>query len=199
MMRSDKCLLCGRKETIKHILSSCPAALEQGRYTYRHNNVLREITESIDTNSFQYYSDIQGKTIGGGTIPPDILVTAEKPDIVIIDPMLASPSGKPFITIIELTCPWEERFEQARDHKTEKYSSLIQDIQEKGYGIQFIPLEVGVRGIVNKQNKESIKTISHFTFANKNQLTKNLSKQAVTASYYIFLNRNQTDWNNNVN
>ena len=173
--------------------------MEQGRYTYRHNNVLREITESIDTNSFQYYSDIQGKTIGGGTIPPDILVTAEKPDIVIIDPMLASPSGKPFITIIELTCPWEERFEQARDHKTEKYSALTQDIQEKGYGIQFIPLEVGVRGIVNKQNKESIKAISHFTFANKNQLTKKLSKQAVTASYYIFLNRNQTDWNNNVN
>ena len=102
---SDKCPLCGRKETTNHILSSCPVALEQGRYTYRHNNVLREITESIDTNSFQYYSDIQGKTIGGGTIPPDILVTAEKPDIVIIDPMLASPSGKPFITIIELTCP----------------------------------------------------------------------------------------------
>ena len=152
--RSDKCPLCGRKETTNHVLSSCPVTLEQGRYTYRHNNVLREITESIDTNSFQYYSDIQGKTIGGGTIPPDILVTAEKPDIVIIDPMLASPSGKPFITIIELTCPWEERLDQAREHKTEKYSSLIQNITDTGHPVQFIPLDIGVRGIVKKKNKE---------------------------------------------
>ena len=174
-------------------------ALEQGRYTYRHNNVLREITESIDTNSFQYYSDIQGKTIGGGTIPPDILVTAEKPDIIIIDPMLASPTGKPSITIIELTCPWEERLDQAREHKTEKYSSLIQDITETGHPVQFIPLEIGVRGIVNKKNKESITQISHFTTnLTAKKLTTNLSKQAVISSYFIFLNRTETDWNNNV-
>ena len=136
--------------------------------------------------------------IGGGTIPPDILVTAEKPDIVIIDPLFASPSGKPSITIIELTCPWEERLDQARDHKTDKYSSLTQDIKDTGHPVQFIPLEIGVRGIVNKQNKESIKQISYFTTnQNAKKLTENLSRQAVIASYYIFLNRNETDWNNN--
>ena len=35
------CKLCGKeKPTPAHILSSCPAALRQGRYTYRHNQVL---------------------------------------------------------------------------------------------------------------------------------------------------------------
>ena len=113
--------------------------------------------------------------------------------------MLASPSGKPFITIIELTCPWEERLDQAREHKTEKYASLIQDISDTGHPVQFVPLEIGVRGIVNKKNKESITQISHFTpNLTQKKLTINLSKQAVIASYYLFLNRIETDWNNNV-
>ena len=30
------------------------------------------------------------------------------------------------------------------------------------------------------------------------KLTQNLARQAVIASYFIFLNRNETDWNNNV-
>ena len=197
---SDKCILCGRKETTNHILSSCPASLQQGRYTYRHNNVLKEITENIDTNIFTYYSDIQGKTIGGGTIPPDILVTAEKPDIVIIDPRTASPSNKPDIVIIELTCPWEERLDQAREHKTNKYSSLIKDIEETGHKVQSIPLEIGVRGIVNHQNKDSIKQIHSFTkqLQSQKKFTEKLSRQAVIASYFIFLNRNEKDWNSNV-
>ena len=106
---------------------------------------------------------------------------------------------KPSITIIELTCPWEERLDQAREHKTEKYSALIQDIKEAGHPVQFIPIEIGVRGIVNKQNKESITQIAYFTTGQTaKKLTQHLSRQAVIASYYIFLNRNETDWNNNV-
>ena len=81
---SDKCRLCGRQETTNHILSSCPTALDQGRYTYRHNQVLKTITSNIDTNLYTFYSDLEGQGIDGGTIPRDVLVTAEKPDLVII-------------------------------------------------------------------------------------------------------------------
>ena len=35
--KSDKCVLCGRIQTLNHVLSSCPKALEEGCYTYRHN------------------------------------------------------------------------------------------------------------------------------------------------------------------
>ena len=66
--------------------------------------------------------------------------------------------------------------------------------------VQFIPLEIGVRGIVNKQNKESINQILYFTTGQTaKKLTENLARQAVIASYFIFLNRAETDWNNNVN
>ena len=74
-----------------------PKALDEGRYTYRHNEVIKEIVKNIDRDLVEVYADIEGHTIGGGTIPPDILVTSEKPDIVIINKEEHS------ITIIELT------------------------------------------------------------------------------------------------
>ena len=75
---------------------------------------------------------------------------------------------------------------------------ILQTIQFNGFSVEFIPLEIGVRGIINKDNKESIKDISEFTKINAKALTKELSKQAAISSYFIFLNRNERDWNNNV-
>ena len=180
---------------LNHVLSSCPKFLEQGRYTYRHNNVIKEIVENIDRENARVYADIEGHTIGGGTVPPDILVTSEKPDIVIIhDPETAE--KKHHITIIELTVPWEERLRTSREHKTNKYSSLVSDIQAAGFSVDFIPLEVGVRGIIDQDNKESIKLIkkvSKSTVSLKS-LISSISKRAVISSYYIFLSRNDQNW-----
>ena len=35
------CQLCGRPASLRHILNACPSALNQGRYTWRHDSVLR--------------------------------------------------------------------------------------------------------------------------------------------------------------
>ena len=44
------CYLCGTTNcTLCHILSSCPKALAEGRYRWRHDKVLREIANWIDT------------------------------------------------------------------------------------------------------------------------------------------------------
>ncbi|XP_078679452.1 uncharacterized protein LOC144915086 [Branchiostoma floridae x Branchiostoma belcheri] len=45
--RSDCCAGCGQKGTLQHILSACPSALSSGKYTWRHNNVLRVIVDAI--------------------------------------------------------------------------------------------------------------------------------------------------------
>ena len=162
---------------------------------------MEEITDRIDTSSFSFYSDLKDHSISGGTVPPEILVTAEKPDIVIIDNSAAQITGigKSKVIIIELTCPWEERLEKAREHKTEKYSSLIHDIQATGHEVAFIPLEIGVRGIINRSNKSSIREITEYCTKETTPkvLTQELSKQAVAGSYFIFLSRNEKEWNNN--
>ena len=45
----NRCTLCGGNATLNHILSSCKQALAQGRYTWRHNNVLRELANVVET------------------------------------------------------------------------------------------------------------------------------------------------------
>ena len=41
------CPLCEKKQTVEHVLSSCKVALAQGRYTWRHNQVLKVIADVV--------------------------------------------------------------------------------------------------------------------------------------------------------
>ena len=40
---SNKCIHCKNSETLNHVLNNCKIFLDQGRYTYRHNSVLKYI------------------------------------------------------------------------------------------------------------------------------------------------------------
>ena len=42
------CCLCGELGTLNHILSGCKVALSQGRYRWRHDQVLRELAHSVE-------------------------------------------------------------------------------------------------------------------------------------------------------
>ena len=46
LVEDTKCGLCGGTETLHHVLSNCTYALANGRYTWRHNQVLREVYEA---------------------------------------------------------------------------------------------------------------------------------------------------------
>ena len=97
---------CGKKQTLNHVLSSCKKFLEEGRYTYRHDNILHYISQCLDKEKFKCYVDIQdSQTPAGGTLPPNIVVSNLKPDIVILDK-----SAKK-VNIFELTCPSEGRID----------------------------------------------------------------------------------------
>ena len=189
---NDRCRKCGWKETLNHILSSCEKSLNQGRFTYRHNQVLHELLPKIDEDKFHIFSDIEGYTTnGGGTIPGSILTVNVKPDVVLIDKI------KKEIAIIELTCPWEDRLDISRKLKTDKYAPLVADLQfEAGYEVEFLPLEIGVRGIINKDNDGTLKRIIKYckTGTTFKLLKSNLSKKAICASYYIFLSRDEMEW-----
>ena len=52
----EKCLLCGGNGTLNHILSGCTVALSQGRYTWRHNQVLKEVAQCVEEKRKQYNS-----------------------------------------------------------------------------------------------------------------------------------------------
>ena len=83
---SDKCKLCKGRQTTAHCLNICKVAMDTGRWTWRHNNIVNYVVNSLDTTKYTVFSDIEGhEAPGGGTVPPEIIVTNLKPDITIWD------------------------------------------------------------------------------------------------------------------
>lgn len=190
------CSLCGRKETVLHVLNGCPIMLNQGRYTYRHNLVLAHILKQLSEmysseQDCKIYSDIEGKhATGGGTIPPDILVTNEKPDIVITKP------GK--IELIELSIPFETNIQIRHNFKCDKYALLERDLKNCGLEVSLHAVEVGSRGYISPDNKHRLKEIfSHFNERQLKHLNQDLAQKAITASFAIFFSKYSTEWSSN--
>ena len=120
---SDKCHLCGNRDRTHHCLSSCKVSLDQKRYTWRHDNLIRYIVESVDTDRYTVFSDIPGfQTPNGGSIPATMVVTTLKPDVVIVDEKLKE------VKLFELTVNWESNSVKNNTYKNDKYAHLLSDI-----------------------------------------------------------------------
>ena len=188
---NDKCF-CGQKQTLNHILNCCKIALDQGRFTFRHDNLLNYISKCLDKQKFKCYIDIPGhQTEGGGTIPPSLLVTSLKPDIVIIDNRDNS------VKIFELTVPAEHRIDTASKLKMAKYQHFSSDISTHTTSV--VPFEVGSHtGYISSENKKNLHTLHKFCTKDIKfkKFQENLSSIAAISSYYIFNCRNQNIWSN---
>ncbi len=66
----------------------------------------------------QMYLDLPGQHTGISTVPVDIVVTNQKPDMVIIDNL-----GN--VTLMELTVPFETNTIQAAERKSQRYEGLL--------------------------------------------------------------------------
>ncbi len=169
-VESPACPLCSKRGTLEHILSCCPKALREGRYRWRHDQVLKTIAEVISTGverakqsrpSKQRINFVRAgeqptatkrKSAGILTSARDwqFLVDLEKqlkfPSHIVVttlrtDIILVSESIKQ-VVLLELTVPWEEAFER----KLSKYEGLISDCRQAGWRARCIPVEVGCRG-----------------------------------------------------
>ena len=192
---TDKCPHCGNRETTNHILNCCKVYLNQQRYTWRHNNIINYIVSNLDKTKYSVYSDIPGyTTAAGGSIPPHILVTGRKPDIVIV-----SECDKKLISF-ELTVPFETRIGEANRLKTETYAQLEADLNQTGYKATITAFEIGSRGLVTPENRDRLRAIHSLLTPNKPKLKtfiENISSLAVISSYFIFLSRKEPSWNEN--
>ena len=192
---NDRCPFCGNIQT--HVLSNCGVALDQGRYTWRHNSVLMSLINIIRPklhDGFVLFSDMDGfQAPHGGTIPPNVLVTNLKPDLFIFneDARLA--------ILFELTCPWDTNIEKSHDYKEEKYSSLVTDLSQNFTVLQF-SVEVSVRGQLSGPNKARLKSFSYRCCRDAKSVTKSLvnsmSKAALLSSFSIFSARKEPNWLN---
>ena len=174
-------------------MSWCHTSLKQDRYTWRHNSVLNHLVtsaKSVILEGFEIYADIPSHKINGGTIPADIHITGARPDMVVIN------RNNKKILLIELTCPFETNIKQANTRKMIRYNDLQHDLQQIGYKTFLLPFEVGVRGHISPENKQTINkilTLTH-TKINTNKVTQELGKISLLCSYIIFKASSQPEW-----
>ena len=189
----NKCDLCGNFSNLEHILNYCTVALKQKRYTWRHDSILNYLTlemKKTKPDNITIYTDIPGHMFNSGTIPPDILTTSSRPDIVILDRKAKK------IELLELTCSFEKNGEKANILKGRKYFDLKRDLETAGWTTQLIPFVVGSRGLVTKHNKQSIYNSSkrnHIKLKHT-QIIKDISKIALLCSFSIFQAHCQPTW-----
>jgi hypothetical protein len=191
---NTKCNFCSNKETLHHVLNNCSTFLTQGRYTWRHNSILATIVNHLKDNfpadtAVKLYADIPGWSINGGTVPPNILPTSQRPDLVIVD------NGQKCIHVVELTIPFEMNIASAHNRKTERYSSLISDINSGEYKCVLSCIEIGSRGLITKENNNRVRAIfkSIGSKAKKN-VFNDISKTALMCSYAIWNARQEPSW-----
>lgn len=215
LAESPNCVLCGKPSNLQHILSSCQVALADGRYTWRHNEILREIAAAIDIErrrkrnpvkqqQFIHFvrSGAQSREAG---IPTGILSTAndwlmsadvgeklEFPKDICTtslrpDIVLWSRKTKQ-VMLIELTVPWESRMAEAHERKLAKYQPLIEECIRKGWRAQNLPVEVGSRGFPANSLWRTLGAIGILGSARKSLLSR-VSKRAEDASSWIWRKR----------
>lgn len=173
---NEECQLCGERGTLTHILSGCKVALAQGRYTWRHDQVLRELAECVEkkrkeankspkekergiqfvkagekrkrTEAREESSFMDGATDWSLTV--DLNRRLKFPSRIaetnLRPDMLLMSEKERRAGIVELTVPSEERVELAGEMKKAKYEELKREGERKGWRIRIWTVEVGCRG-----------------------------------------------------
>lgn len=108
--------------------------------------------------------------------PKDIVETSLRPDIVLL-----SETSKQVI-LLELTVLWEERMEEARERKREKYAELVQECHRRGWCTQCLPIEVGAGGFAGKSLCKAYSLLG-ITGARKRRAISTASEAAERASW----------------
>ena len=222
---TDKsCFLCGKSIcTVAHILAGCKKSLDQGRFTYRHDSVLKVILSFLNEFLSSYKvcpfekqkihfvkagtrvtKSMKSPVAGLLNSAPDWTLLSDLSSKLIVPPFLAatqlrpdillySPSTKKCI-ILELTCCCEENMEQWHSKKFLKYDSLSQSITRNGWETHLFPIEVGARGYCGNSIKSCF---SRLGLSGKflRSLLKALSLASIKASFYIWQSRENEVWN----
>ena len=198
-MVDASCKLCNNANpnirataTLGHILNNCPNMLD--RYEWRHNGVLSYLYQELSDKkpeSMQIYADLEGAKISGGTVPPNIVITAQRPDLVTVD----NSTNPPTVTLVELTIPFTRNIMDANARKRSRYEFLAADIEAAGYKCINLPIEICSRGHITSRNRNQIIHLCFKSNIRKYQpILRCCSKLSLLASYNIYNMRSEPNW-----
>ena len=96
--------------------------------------------------------------------------------------------------MIELTVSWETNMNDAYDRKNKRYAKLCKDCRAEGWQVDCLPIEVGARGFVGKRVPALLTKIG-LNSKERGRVMKDIQEAAEKSSFWIWLKRNDTTWN----
>jgi hypothetical protein len=98
--------------------------------------------------------------------------------------------------IIELTVSFELNIHKAHAYKFDKYSPLVSDIESNGFTVELIPVEIGSRGYLSKDNNDRLRCIhkSMKVAVPFKQFRLNIVKLAIISSFVIHHAKTEPMW-----
>ena len=209
------CPLCGGRGSLQHILSNCSKALIEGRYRWRHDQVLKAIagvlSEALKNSKCQ--SERQGISFvkEGSRQKPKLRnrtsLLSAAPDWQIevdLEKQMKFPSNiaetrlrpdiiffsnmKKKIIMWELTVPWEDNMEVAHERKIAKYTNLTDKCRDNGWQASCVAIEVGCRGFAAKSLCKALASVGIAGLAKRKAL-KTITEAAERASKWLWIRR----------
>ena len=119
--------------------------------------------------------------------PPEIVATAERPDIVIWS------TSSRRVLLFELTCPAEEGIDAASLRKSARYEALGLAIVEAGWTAEVRPIEVGARGFVARSVLRVLRDLG-LSSREVTTLCRTLATVVARCSYAIYLASSTSEW-----
>ncbi|TWW53841.1 hypothetical protein D4764_0194930 [Takifugu flavidus] len=206
------CSLCSGRGSLEHLLSSCPKSLADGRYRWRHDQVLKAVAESIALAiSTSKHHHAPKKAISfikagerpraGPQISTGLLHTATDWQLHVdlgkqllfpqhitttsLQPdMIITSEASKHLIMLELT----ERIEEANERKHAKYQELVEECRGRGWRTFYEPIEVGCRGFAGRSLCKAFGRLG-ITGTAKKRAIKAASEAAERATRWLWLKR----------
>ena len=220
---NDNRCRCGKRGTLKHILSNCEKALE--RYTWRHNEVLKiihRVTEkqiekinagkrprvTVKRQRISFVRPSQQsqykqtrltrddeRWVGSWEVAAD-LIGSERffPIPTPKKPDIVVWSAeRKIVYLVELTVPHEDNIEAAHIRKDVRYEKLLKECEEAGWEASHFSVEVGCRGFIGQRLRKWFMTIG-LSNPEISSTTKEIQHTVEKASHWIWLKREDDSW-----
>jgi hypothetical protein len=111
----------------------------------------------VGKSSVELYCDLDGlQAPGGGSILADVMVQAQRPDLVIV---VQSVHGRRRIALVKLTCLWDTDAKRAKERKTARYADLKEQQSNQGWDCSLYLIKVGARGHIIKSVKYRLRSL----------------------------------------
>ena len=175
-------MFCNENQTLQHVISSCKTSLNDGRWNWRHDSILINISRMLSKiPGVKVYCDVENAEF----VTPSIITgDRERPDIVVIKEKVCK--------VIELTVGFETNILKNSERKRKKYTGLIERLSTK-YDIDYVDLSMGGIGVIGTESKGIQKTIIDLglTKQESEYLLKKIINVCIRTTYYIFCQRNK--------